>query len=203
MSRRKRLAVVVIVAVAVSLALTVTAFASTDGIGSGFSLWNLLDGLGGFFRDLINSIGRFIANIISAIKNGFNAALDAMAKIIKAIGNAINSLLSGIKWLFVPSKESFSKFRDDILSSFDKKFGSVFSALNYLNTRFKNLSAKSDLPEIFKITFPKSSFLYGVSINLLSSPLPVLQFIRICMTGFCCLITAISCYHMVIGMVEK
>lgn len=203
MSRGKRLAAVVAVMLIISCVLTMNVFASVDGVGGGFSLWNLLDGIGGFFRDLINAVGGFFEDVILALKYLGNAILDGFVKIVKAIGNAIGYLLSGIKWLFVPSKESFSNFRDDILTRFDKKFGSVFSALNYLNTRFGSLEAKSDLYDTFKITFPKESFLYGLSINLLSSPLPVLMFYKFCLTGLCCLVTALMCCQKVIAMVKQ
>lgn len=185
MSRRKRLAAVLVLALVVSLSLTLFASASSDSVGGGFSLWNLLDGLGGFFRDLINSIGGFFKGLLTAI------------------GNAISFLLSGLKFLLIPSKESFSNFRDEILTTFDKKFGSVFSALNYLDARFQNLEAYSGLRNIFKITFPKGSFLYGVSINLIGDSIDFLIFIRVCLTGLCCLVTALICYHKVIAMTSK
>lgn len=203
MSGKKRLAVVIVVVFIVFLALTLSVFAAADSVGGGFSLWNLLDGLGGFFRDLINSIGGFFVNLISALKNAANFIVDAVLSVVKAIGNAIGFLLSGLKALFIPSKESFSKFRDDILTRYDDKFGSVFSALNYLKIRFGMLTAKSGLTESFKIIFPRGSFLYGISIDLLASPYDVIMFIRGCLTGFYCLSTGLICYHKVIAMTSK
>lgn len=185
MSGKHRLAVVIVVALVVSLALTLSVFAASDSVGGGFSLWNLLDGLGGFFRDLINAIGGLISSIISAL------------------GKAISFLLSGLKALFIPSKESFSNFRDEILTRFDDKFGSVFSSLNYLSTRFGTLTAKSGLTESFKITFPRNSFLYGLSIDFLASPYDVIMFIRFCFTGFYCLSTAFIIYNKVNAMADK
>lgn len=203
MSGRKRLVVVSSVVLVAACILSVTAFAAVPGsVSTGFDLWDLLDGLGGFFRDLINYIGRFIANVISAIKNATNAVLNAISKIIKAIGEGISYILSGLKYLFIPSKESFTSFRDDILTRFDKKFGSVFSALSYLNNRFRGLGAKRDLRETFKVTFPDNSFLRGLSIDFLSVAAPVLAFFRFCITGFVCLETALMCYNKAISMVN-
>lgn len=203
MSSKKHLAVALTVALVTALLLTMVSFASVDGVGGGFSLWNLLDGLGGFFRDTINAIGGFFANMISALKNAANALLDAITKVISAISNAISWLLSGLKTLFIPSKESFSNFRDDILTTYDKKFGSVFSALDYLDTRFKGLEANDKYLEPFNITFPKGSFLSGLTVNLIENTMPVFSFIRVCMTGLCCLVTALICYRKVIAMVNK
>lgn len=203
MSGRKRLAVIFAVMLIVSVALTMNVFAAGEDDTGFFSLWDLLSGIGGMFRDLINYIGQFIANIISAIKNGVNALIGAVQKVIAAIGSAVNYLLNALKYLFIPSKEFLSNFRDDILAKFDKKFGSVFSALNYLKERFKGLSAKKDLRDIFKVSYPPGTFMYGISIDFLAYASPVLEFFRFCVTGFLCYWTAMTCYNKVIGMVNK
>ena len=186
MNRAKRLVVFFAVMLVVSSLLILPASASTLSISSnnGFFLWDLLDGIAGFFRDGINAIGRFFSSLF------------------QVIGQGINAILDGIKFLFIPSRESFTRFRDDILQTFDKKFGSFFSAINYLNTRFADLRAKNMQGE-FNVTFPKESFLHGMTIDFFAGGMGILGWARMVLTGVICLITFLMCYHKVTSMIKS
>ena len=151
---------------------------------SGFFLWDLLDGIAGITRSFINAVGRFFLSLF------------------QIIGEAVNAILNGLKWLFIPSRQSFATFRDDILQSFDKKFGSVFSALNYLNMRFSDLRARNMQNEFVSV-FPQGSFLYGMKINFLAGGMGILGWARFVITGTICLVTFLICFHKVTSMVEK
>ena len=151
---------------------------------NGFFLWDLLDGIAGIGRSIVNTVGRFFTSLF------------------QVIGNVVNAILDGLKWLFIPSRQSFTSFRDDILQSFDKKFGSVFSALNYLNTRFSDLRSKNMRNE-FIAEFPQESFLYGMKIDVLAGGMGLLGWARFVITGVICLVTFLTCLHKVTSMVEK
>ena len=169
-------AVVVIIIAALVLCMTVTAFAASD-FDSGFFLWDLLDGIGGFFLDVINFIGGFIKS-------------------------AVDMLLSGLKFLFIPSKEFMANFRDDILNRFDDKFGSALSAINYLNGRFGGLKAKSGFGSEFVVIWPRGTFMQGMSIDFLAFIMPALGFIRLVSTGGICYMTAMTIYNKVHDMIN-
>ncbi len=165
----KRKISVITIAFVLMLTLSVTAFASSGNDDT----FNILDGIGGFFRDMINGIGE-----------------------------GISYLLDGIKRLFVPEKETFSKFRDNILNKFDEKFGSLFSAVKYLQERFSDLRGKSGMDEVFKIVFPRSSFMSGSTLNLLPFMAPVLAFVKLVATGGLCLFTFLTFYHRILDMIN-
>ena len=185
MNHAKRLVILISVMLVVVSVLTMSVAASVGtNSNSGFFLWDLLDGIASFFRNTINAIGRFFTSLF------------------QVIGEGINALLRGLQRLFIPSRESFASFRDDILQTFDKKFGSVFSALNYLNMRFSDLRARNMRNE-FVVTFPRESFFHGMRIDFLAGGMGVLGWARFVITGLVCLVTFLICLHKVTSMAKS
>ena len=117
-------------------------------------------------------------------------------------GTTILNLESVLESLFIPDADFMTDMVEDIQSRFDKKFAGVASAVSYLRERFSDLHGYYDSEGIFKVTFPPGSFLYGISMNLLTPGKAVLAWVRFCITGFIVLFTVIVCYRKVIGLVK-
>lgn len=132
-----------------------------------------------------------------------SAASDDSNIILDAIGGFFTGLLDGLKSLFIPSKAYLQMFREDIAQRFDAKFSGISASIHYLRDRFGNLRGYRDLEGIFQVEFPQNSILHGISVDFLTSALPVWSFIRFCVTCFVALLTAMLCYRKIIALVNR
>lgn len=186
--KKQKIMIFITVALISAMLLSVPAFAATDTGWSSDNQYGFLDSIASFFMGLLKGI-----------LSGLSSLLDGIGIFI---ANAVKHILDGLKALFIPSPDAFTNFQNDISVRFEAKFGPVTAAFDYLGGRFKNLREYNDLPGVFKVTFPKNSILYGMSVNFLSVAAPVLAFIRLAMTGFCGLMTGLICYNKVIKMIN-
>ena len=115
----------------------------------------------------------------------------------------IDGVLDVLKLLFVPGQEFFTNMISEIQTRFDAKFGGLLDTGAYLNSRFSGVRAYSGMDGLFTVTFPRESFLYGISANLIEPAADILFWMRLCMTGIFVLLTAIACYRLVIRLIQN
>lgn len=92
---------------------------NTDGFEEPPEDNQILDGIGVFIGDLIDSIGEFFNNIKTVIVNGYNSMVTAINNIADSILNGLKNLL---EFLFVPSDNIF----DDLKDLFYDRFSILF-----------------------------------------------------------------------------
>lgn len=168
--------------------LSLTAFAAVDNDATG---WDVLDGIGNFFRDLR-----------AQIKSSLSTIGDFFGNLITAISNAVESLLNGIVRLFVPHKNYFSSVNASLRSALAIKFGGFNYLTNYLGNGFSKLSAKHDIDKLLTVTFPRGHILNGMSFNLLSYIPYFATVARPALSGFVMLITVLFCYSRIKEMIN-
>lgn len=110
---RRRFALVLALALIFSICMPFPVFAS---VSDSVSSWDFLNVIGSFFSSILNGIGTFIANAVSAI-------------------------LDGLKALFVPPDGFFENAFNKIKNNFNSKFGGILETANYLSNSFKNLKS--------------------------------------------------------------
>lgn len=178
--KKKVIVSVLIVALLLPL-LSFAVFAADEDGG----FWDIVDSIWNSARGILDGIGDFFSNLI------------------KAIGNAVNALLNGIKRLFIPHDDYFPRFQNKIFDSFNKKFGGIIYISNYLKNKFSNISSYKKSSGILTLKFPKGTFFVGNSLNLLSYADYFFPLIRSVLTGFVTLLTVAFCYQRVRALIKN
>lgn len=198
--KNKFIAVILITALLLTM-LPLTAFAANDD-GSGFNLFDILDGIGGFFRDIGNNLSDGFNKTVTAIKTGISYIADGIGKIISSIGNAVAALLDGLKRLFVPSKDYFPRAQEQLQNAINKKLGGILSLIGYIKTRFSNLSAAPNSSSMFVIEFPNGHMFAGTKIDLLMRIRNIIPLFRFLLSGLMVIATTVFSYRRVKSMIN-
>jgi|GEM_PF-2423360 len=169
--KRRAVALVALVLVVCQL-LTLGVYAVD---GDGWGLWDILDGIGDFFRDLFD-----------------------------VIANAVKALLDGLKYLFIPRADYFTRLWQRIHGRFSEKFGFIASLILDLGERFGRMKAyQGGVEQLFVLRFPAGHLLGSASVNLLDGAFGVIEMIRGALSGSVVVITTLICYKKVIGMINS
>lgn len=127
---------------------------------------------------------------------------------IKGLGDLIKDwvikagefVLDGLKTLFIPREDFFSRLADRLHSAFQEKFGSLLSLAQYLKERFSDLRAYNG--DLLVIKFPQDHFFGGVNLDLLNGAEGMVDMVRGAFSGFVVICTAIFAYKKVVAMIN-
>jgi len=122
--------------------------------------------------------------------------------LFKLLNDFLGALLDGIKYLFIPHSDYFTRLWKVLHSGFSEKFGGITSIVNYLGDRFASMKTYNGLESLFTLRFPKGSLLGGISIDLIEGGLNVLTMIRGAFSGFIVLLTVAYCYRKITSMIN-
>lgn len=196
---KKKIAVFTVVIILLVPLMSFMAFAASD---DGGTLWNVIDAMWDFTRDIINNVAKGFNNVVSTLGDMIRAIRGFFSDLIRAIGNAVNALFSGLKQLFIPAPDYFFRTQSKIQDALHGKFGNFLYLSSYLKTEFSKLSSYKKIDGMFVMKFPKEHVLNGAKFDLFYYGKYYAPYIRLALTGLVTLATVAFCYRRILSMIN-
>lgn len=125
--------------------------------------------------------------------------------IISAVGDYIEglgqTLLDGLKFLFIPSDDYYPRVAERLQSAFSEKFGGLVDLIRYLKDRFSNLPTYRK--DLLVLQFPPDHLFGGKKVDILANSQGLATMVRGALSAFVVLSVAAYVIRQVQGMIRE